>query len=244
MKVVAIVQARMGSSRLPGKVLRDLGGKPLLAQLLGRLRRARTLSEIVVATTDDPSDEPIAQLCTSLGVPCVRGSQLDVLARYWSAARAFDAEMVVRITSDCPLVDPVLTDQVVTALQERPTYDYASNVLVRTYPRGLDVEVFWRDTLERMYRAASSRNAREHVTTFLREERPTLFQSYSVTDPCGNNAQHRWTVDTPEDLTLIKAIFWELELGSTFKLYPDILAFVKSRPWLSAINAHVKQKVA
>jgi spore coat polysaccharide biosynthesis protein SpsF len=244
MNVVAIVQARMGSSRLPGKVLRELGGKPMLAQQLARLLKARTLNNVVVATTEDPRDEPIAQLCASLGIQCIRAHELDVLSRYHEAARVTNADVVVRITADCPLIDPGVTDQVVSALLERPQIDYTSNVVVRTFPRGLDVEAFWRDTLERMHRMAHSRHAREHVTTFLREERPTLFATHPVLDQGGNASDLRWTVDTPEDLTMIKAIFWELDLANHYRTYPEILAFIRARPWLSAINAHIKQRVA
>ena len=242
MKVVAIVQARMGSSRLPGKVLRDLSGRPMLQQQLQRLRLCKMLDEIVVATTNEPQDDPIVSLCRLMNIRFFRGCEHDVLARYWGAAQESNADAIVRVTADCPLIAPEITDQVVRALLDQSTwYDYASNVLNRTYPRGLDTEVFWRDTLERMYRMASSKMAREHVTYYLHQEKPDLFSLLSVTDPSYNASHLRWTVDTPDDLIMMKAIYRELDLNKGYLSYKDTLSFVRLRPWLSAINHHVRQ---
>jgi spore coat polysaccharide biosynthesis protein SpsF len=241
MKVVAIVQARMGSSRLPGKVLTDLCGRPMLSQQLKRLRLCKTLDEIVVATTYEERDNPIADVCKLLDVRCVRGCEKDVLARYWQATKESGADMIVRITADCPLIAPEVTDKVVNALLDQPsTYDYASNVIQRTYPRGLDTEAFWHDTLERLYRVATSRAAREHVTYHIVQENPSFFSRLSVVDSA-DNSHLRWTVDTTEDLVVVKAIYRELELHKKYVSYEDTLRFVKARPWLSAINYHVRQ---
>ena len=140
MKVVAIIQARMGSTRLPGKVLKDLEGKTVLARVVNRLRRARLIGEVLVATTDRAVDDTIVKECSSISVPVSRGDQDDVLDRYFRAAQLAKADVVVRITSDCPLIDPEITDKTIAAfLETRP--DYASNAMVRTYPRGLDTEV-------------------------------------------------------------------------------------------------------
>ncbi|MCC6808846.1 MAG: glycosyltransferase family protein [Deltaproteobacteria bacterium] len=235
MKRVAIVQARMGSERLPGKVLMPLGGKPMLAQQLARMRRAETLDAITIATTTHPRDDKVAALAAAERVPCFRGSEDDVLARYAGAARAFVAEVIVRITADCPLIDAGVIDRVVRALGDA---DYASNVQRRTYPRGLDVEVFTRATLDRVEREATSAKAREHVTYFIHSERPELFRRHSVEDGADHSAL-RWTVDTPADFALIEALYAR---GAATLDYPGLLALIDREPALARINAHVEQK--
>src|SRR5277367_2863697 len=147
MNVVAIVQARMGSTRLPGKVLIDLGGETVLARVIARLRRAELVKEIVVATTDSAADDAIVGECRRLDVPTFRGSESDVLDRYYWAARGCPASVVVRITSDCPLIDPQLVDETIRVFQQQQA-DYASNTFSRTYPRGLDAEAFTTAALE------------------------------------------------------------------------------------------------
>ena len=151
MRTIAIIQARMGSTRLPGKVLMDLAGAPLLARVVNRARRATRLDDVVVATTVEPRDTPIAQLCEARGWPCFRGSEADVLDRYYQAAKAFHADVVVRVTSDCPLIDPEVLDHLVEEFLDRQsTLDYAANFLPRpSYPHGLDAEVMWFAVLER-----------------------------------------------------------------------------------------------
>jgi spore coat polysaccharide biosynthesis protein SpsF len=240
MKRVIIVQARMTSTRLPGKVLKDLSGRPMLAQQLRRLRRCRAVNEIVIATTENASDDPVIALAQKEQVPIFRGSENDVLSRFVGAARRFQADVVVRITADCPLIDPEVVDAVVTDLTDhRGACDYASNVQERTYPRGLDVEAFFRDTLERMDRLADTPLYREHVTAVLREDRAGLFLSRSIVDT-QNNADLRWTVDTDIDLALIRAIYRDLNLDQAFVGYRDILAHVRSQPALAGMNAGVE----
>ena len=153
MNTVAIIQARMGSSRLPGKVLKDLGGETVLGRVVRRLRGSRQISNIVVATTTEATDEVIVAECDRLQVLCFRGSEQDVLDRYYQAAHANAAEAVVRVTSDCPLIDPKLVDETVEVFRDEHA-DYASNVSPRTYPRGLDTEVFTFDALDRAWREA------------------------------------------------------------------------------------------
>src|SRR3954454_20051817 len=171
MRRVVIVQARMTSTRLPGKVLMDLEGKPLLERELERLARCQRAEEIVLGVTTNPDDDPLLGLAERLGLRWYRGSEHDVLARYAGAAREAEADLVVRVTSDCPLIDPDETDAVIAALQERrAAVDYASNRLEPHLPRGLDIEALWRDVLDRMDRMASSRPAREHVTWFFYAE--------------------------------------------------------------------------
>jgi spore coat polysaccharide biosynthesis protein SpsF len=244
MKTVAIVQARMGSTRLPGKVLRPLCGRPMLAQQVRRIAACTTVSEIVLATTTAASDNAIADLASELGVRCFRGSEQDVLWRFVGAARATRAEVVVRLTADCPLIDPQVIDGVVRALQQRfHSFDYAANVLERSYPRGLDAEALFMDVLERMHRIGRTPSAREHVTLDIRQ-RPDLFACYSVVDPAGDNSDLRWTVDTVEDFALVERLYEDLGLGETLRPYHEVLAHVRANPQLATLNAHIQQKVA
>lgn len=204
MKVVAVVQARMTSTRLPGKSLMDLHGMPLVAHTLRRLSRAQRVDEVVLATTDGPTDDPLVALAQECGVGCQRGSETDVLGRVLDAAASRDADVVVRATGDCPLLDPAVVDRVVAALVDEPTrFDYASNVVARSYPKGLDTEVMWMDVLRRIDRLGTSASAREHVTWFAVYERPELFLLQSV----GIDEDHSeldWSVDTLEDLERVR----------------------------------------
>jgi spore coat polysaccharide biosynthesis protein SpsF len=231
-KRVLVLQARTTSTRLPGKVLMDLGGRPMLARQLERLARCRRLDEIVVATTVNATDDPVVALAGEAGVRWYRGSEADVLARYAGAAREAEADLVVRSTADCPLIDPEVVDRVVETLEAgRTELDYVSNVVRRTYPRGLDVEALWRDTLERVERMATSKPAREHVTWFVYRERPELFAIGSVTGDA-DHADLSWTVDTPEDLERVRAIFAHLGLGSAHVPFADAVRAVRARPEL------------
>jgi spore coat polysaccharide biosynthesis protein SpsF len=236
---VVVIQARMTSTRLPGKVLMDLAGRPLLERQLERLEGCRQVDEVVLAVTTNPDDDPIVDLAGRLDVRVHRGSEHDVLDRYAGAARASDADVVVRVTSDCPLIDADEVDAVIAALE--PGWDYSSNTLERHLPRGLDAEALWRDALDRMDRLATSAPAREHVTWFCREERPELFLLRSVVGPVAA-PDLRWTVDTPEDLALVRRLFAELGLAEQRRPWSEILAHVRAHPELAAINAHVEQK--
>jgi spore coat polysaccharide biosynthesis protein SpsF len=239
---VVIVQARMTSTRLPGKVLADVAGRPLLAQLIGRLRAATQADEIMIATTSLKTDDAVEALARNMDVRCFRGDEHDVLGRYWGAARESKADIVTRVTGDCPLVDAAETDRVIRALREAPNgADYASNVMTRTYPRGLETEVFHMDVLERVARFGRSAEAREHVTWFISRERPDLFVRVSIEDE-QDNSDLRWTVDTPEDLEMVRRVYEGLALGETRLPYRQVLAYVRSHPEISAINAGVVQK--
>jgi spore coat polysaccharide biosynthesis protein SpsF len=238
-KVVVVVQARMGSSRLPGKVLAEVGGRSILAHVLGRLGRCRAADELVVATTDRADDDRLADAAAALGATVVRGSTDDVLARYLAAARATAADVIVRVTADCPLIDPGTVDAVVAALVARPAVDYASNTHVRTFPRGLDAEALWRDTLERLGRLAQTPATREHVTSFVLEQ-PALFRIRQVT-AAHDDSDLRLTVDTPDDLALVQQL--ELALGLERVPPPaEVIAHLRANPALVAINAHVEQR--
>jgi len=238
MKVIAIVQARMGSTRLPGKVLVDLGGQPVLSRVVLRLQRAATLAEVVVATTDSWKDESVVQLCEEQDVKIFRGAEEDVLDRYYRAASLYGCDAVVRITSDCPLIDPELVDQVVHEFIESKA-DYASNVLVRTYPRGLDTEVFTMTGLREAWRIAVQPHQREHVTPVF-YERPDLFRLASVRDE-QDYSRYRWTLDTPDDLRLIRAIYGHFGNRDDFS-WRQAIGLMEQIPELHNINAHVLQK--
>jgi spore coat polysaccharide biosynthesis protein SpsF len=236
-KVVAIVQARMGSTRLPGKVLADVAGRPMLARVLERLGRAETLDEIVVATSTEPADDAIEALCEELEVPAFRGSEEDVLERYRDAAAWSEADAVVRVTADCPLLDPGVVDRVVRRFLDGDA-DYVSNTLERTYPSGLDVEVFSRQALETAAREAREPWQRAHVTPYLYQspDRFTVAQVRHGSDESGL----RWTVDTREDLALVRTLYERL--GQRSFTWLDVLAIVHQDPALEALNAGVEQK--
>jgi spore coat polysaccharide biosynthesis protein SpsF len=228
MRRVIIVQARMTSTRLPGKVLMEVVGQPMLAQQLRRLKQCTLVDDIIVATTTNATDDPVAELVRREQVGCFRGSERDVLARCVGAAREARADMIIRMTADCPLIDPQVTDRVIGELTDHAMEcDYASNVLRRTYPRGLDVEAFFWDTLLRIDRLARSDAAREHVTIVPRSEHPELFLCRSVEDN-QNNADLRWTVDTAADLEFVRQLYAALDLCTRTASYPEILGYVRN----------------
>jgi spore coat polysaccharide biosynthesis protein SpsF len=240
MKKVAIIQARMTSTRLPGKILMDLAGRPMLAQQLSRLRQCRTLDELVIATTTNTTDDPVVNLARQEGVRCFRGSEEDVLSRYVGAAREASADVVIRLTADCPLIDAEIVDLVVGELvSHAEDCDYAGNVLDRTYPRGLDVEAFSLWALEECDRHAKSAASREHVTLVIRQEKPELFRRRSVVD-AEDNSDLRWTVDTQTDLDLVRAIYKALDLPRARRTYREVVSFVRSHPELLTMNEGIE----
>jgi spore coat polysaccharide biosynthesis protein SpsF (cytidylyltransferase family) len=231
MSVLAVVQARVGSTRLPGKVLADLGGAPLLQRVIERARRSRRLDQVVVATTALSADDPVAALAASLGAPCVRGSEDDVLSRYRDAAERWPAERIVRITADCPLLDAAVVDQVVAAADD-PDCDYASNITPPTYPDGLDVEVVRRDALLRAAREATLRSEREHVTLHIRNHPGRYRIRNVIQSPDRSNL--RWTVDEPADLDFARAVYAALGTGDWGQR--EVLELLAREPGLSARN--------
>ena len=232
-KTVAIVQARMGSSRLPGKVMRAVDGEPMIDILLTRLSQAKELDQIVVATSDSPGDEVLAAHVTAAGYLCVRGSRVDVLARYMKAAEACGAEVVVRITGDCPLIDPELVDQIVRGFHESGL-DYYSNNLNPTYPDGLDAEVFSIAALRRAHREAHTDYDREHVTPYLKA--PGNFRTGTHSNNEDLSAL-RWTVDHAVDLKLVDAVMRHFHPNRLFS-WRDVLALQRAQPALFEENQH------
>ena len=238
MKIVAIIQARMGSTRLPGKVLKDLGGQTMLGCVINRLRRSQLIDELLVATTDLRSDDPIAAECRRCSVPVSRGDEKDVLDRYLRAAQLSKAEVVVRITADCPLIDPQVTDKVIKGFLDALP-DYASNTLERSYPRGLDTEVFSFGALALASKQAHEPYEREHVTPYIYQH-PKEFRLLSVRGSDDYSA-HRWTVDTPEDLEFLRSVYSKFKPGDFFSGW-DVLALLDREPELSMLNRSVVQK--
>ncbi len=243
MNVAIIVQARMTSTRLPGKVLKQVFGKPLLDYQIERLRRVRSAEEIVIATTTNETDDPIVDLCDRLSVRYYRGSEDDVLGRYHGAAILVHAEAVVRVTSDCPIIDPGVIDSIIRFYKEhRLEYDYVSNCLVRSYPRGMDTEVFSFNALDTAHREATKISDREHVTPFLYHN-PHRFRLADITYS-EDQSRHRWTVDTPEDFELIRRIIEALyPVKPAFDLQ-DALRLIGEHPEWPLINAQIEQKKA
>jgi spore coat polysaccharide biosynthesis protein SpsF len=238
LKIVAIIQARMGSTRLPGKVLLDLGGDTVLSRVVRRVRRAKLIGEVVIATTKDARDDAIVAECQRLAVQCFRGEELDVLDRYYRAAESTGADAVVRITSDCPLIEPEVSDRVVQAFLDRSPA-YASNTLTRTYPRGLDTEIMTSVALARAWKEAQRAYQRVHVTPYLYEN-PDLFNIEQITAE-QNYADHRWTLDTPEDLAFLRAVY--ARMGNDDHLYwRDLLELLERQPELVAMNRHITMK--
>jgi spore coat polysaccharide biosynthesis protein SpsF len=241
MKTLIIVQARMTSTRLPGKVLLPLAGVPMLTRLVERLRRVQRADGIVVATTTNATDDTIAALCAPLGVPCHRGSEHDVLSRYADAARLHGADVVVRITSDCPLIDPALIDQVIAAYEEGGS-DYVSNMLPPTWPYGMAVEVCSAAALAQAHAEATQAAEREHVTPFIYWH-PERYRLRNVASPV-DLSQHRWTVDTPEDYQLVSRLFDHLVPTHPHFTQADVLALLDQHPDWIALNQHIQQKPA
>ena len=262
-KVVAIIQARMGASRLPGKVLLDIGGEPMLVRVVERTRRSKVVDEVVVATSLDQSDDPIDQMCSQRGFACHRGSLHDVLDRYYHAARSLSAEVIVRITADCPVIDPLVIDQTLYAFYGNgssliteeepdkkelssirplmaPAWDFVANRLPppwkRTFPIGLDTEICSFSALEIAWQEATQLYQREHVMPFIYEH-DERFRVLQVNhDP--DFGHFRWTVDTPQDLELLRQIY-ELFGGRDDFSWLEVLDLFQRDPDLAKINSGV-----
>lgn len=242
MKTVVIVQARMRSTRLPGKVLREVLGKPLLSYMIERLRLMHRADELVIATSTAKEDDAIEALCKKEGVDCFRGSEDDVLSRYYKAAKKYGAELVVRLTADCPIIDWGLVDSIVGVVSQNPDkIDYMSNTLWRSYPRGMDVEVFKFDLLERAYNHATKAYDREHVTPYIRENTPRTRMTNYI-NAHGDVSWARLTVDTPEDFELIRRVIETLYPLNNYFTMGHVLELLEENPdWLK-LNQDVEQK--
>lgn len=241
MRIFIIVQARMGSTRLPGKIFKEVEGKSLLSYQIERLKRVHHISGIIIATTENPQDDLIVKFCKEAGVLFFRGNEEDVLDRYYRAAKAFSADVIIRITSDCPLIDPEIIDAILNFyIENYPSYDYVSNAIERTFPRGLDVEVFSFACLKKAACEAKLLYEREHVTPYFRFN-PDFFRLGNFTQQ-PNESHHRWTLDTVEDFNLIAKIIQALYPANPYFNQHDILNLIAKNPEWLKINAHVEQK--
>ena len=237
MRINVVIQARTGSTRLPGKVLEDLGGHPVLEWVVRAAQAATQIDTVIVATSTLSGDDVVADLADSLGVPVVRGSENDVLSRYVAALDAYPADAIVRLTADCPLLDPGLIDAVAGVWAASPTHDYVSTLVVRCLPRGLDVELVTARALRVVDRIAVGHD-RVHVTSLLYAV-PTAYRLLGVcVTPPANDL--RVTLDTREDLALLRALV--AELPDTPPAWSDVVAVLRARPDLVAINSGVQQK--
>jgi spore coat polysaccharide biosynthesis protein SpsF len=227
----------MTSSRLPGKILKEVNGKPLLEYQIERLRQIPSKPEIWIATTTNASDDRTCELAQRLGLQFFRGSEEDVLSRYYFCAKAAGARVIARVTADCPLIDPDVFEEVLLAY--RPSdVDYVSNTIERTYPRGLDIEIFSFEALELAHQKARRPEEREHVTPYIRSN----FRVKNIRHASSNFSKHRWTVDTSEDFELIQRLLGALyPKNSRFRLQ-DVLQVLSEHPDWSEINARVEQK--
>lgn len=236
--ILGILQARVASTRLPKKVLKEILGEPMLWRQIERLQRSKTLDTLVVATSLDPSDDEIEVLCRKRGVLCRRGSLEDVLDRFYQVVREFQPHHIVRLTGDCPLCDPSLMDQVVQFHLEGK-YDYTTNTWELTYPDGLDVEVVCAPAFERAYQEAKLKSEREHVTSFIysHPERFRIGNFKGSTDL----SRHRWTVDEAADFEFVKRVYEKLYPENPQFSCHDILKLLKVHPEWVHLNAHIKR---
>lgn len=240
-RVIATIEARMNSSRLPGKILMPLVGKPSLERLVERARKSKKVEEVIVATTVSASDDAVERWAKKAGVSIYRGSEEDVLLRVLEAAKAYRGDVIVELTGDCPLVEPAFIDELV-AMYQNGDYDYVSNILERTYPRGWDTQVFSTALLERVHRTTNDPADRENVSLYIYEH-PEQFKLGGIKAPKGLFAPHlRICVDTPEDFKLVEAVYNALyPANPNFTAY-DVMEFLNKNPQIAALNKVVTQK--
>lgn len=243
MKTICIIQARVGSTRLPGKILLKVVSKAILLHVVMRVLQAKRIDEVIVATTTNVHDDVIEELVKAFAHPKIglfRGSENDVLDRYYQAAKTHRGDVIVRITSDCPLIDWDLLDSMVEEFSGKK-YDYISNVLEkRTFPRGLDVEVFSFAVLEKMWKTCEQPHEREHVTAHIRENREQ-FSTKSIVQTVDWSGL-RWTLDEPDDFRFIQEVYAKLYPKNHFFTTQEILQLLRENPALSNINQHVEQR--
>lgn len=242
MKTVCIIQTRIGSTRLPGKVLKKMCDKSVLEHDIDRLRRVKNIDKIIIATTILEKDNAIVDESKRLKVTCYRGAEEDVLSRYYYAAKENNADIIVRVTSDCPLIDSEVTEKIIQYyLDNSEKYDYVSNTIDRTYPRGLDTEVFSFKALEKAFNEAISERDREHVTPYIWDN-SNLFRLYQYKNE-EDYSELRWTLDTVEDLELINRIYTILypRKCNDFNM-KDVIELYKEHPKLNSINNTIEQK--
>jgi len=235
--IVAIVQARMGSSRLPGKVLMDIDEMPLLEIMLSRVEKSRLLKKIIIATSNLPKDNPIEQFCINNDYHCFRGSENDVLSRYYESAKEYNADIIVRLTADCPLIDPEIIDKVIN-LYFHDKVDYSANTVPpknSTFPDGSDVEVFSYKALERAYKESKKASEREHVTHYFWRGNNGFSTSQLINET--NWSEYRFTIDYPEDFKVVEFIIRELKQKNKFGYLKEIIDIIETNPDIKEKNS-------
>jgi spore coat polysaccharide biosynthesis protein SpsF len=238
-KIAAIVQARMGSTRLPGKTMADICGKPLLEHVIERVKHSKLISEIIVATTDKKKDDKIVELCKKLGIKCYKGSENNVLDRYYQCVKEFRADIIVRITADNPFVDPEVTDKIIKVFLGDGNFDYVSNTVKPTYPEGINAEVFTFSALAKAWKEAKKPTDKEHVTPYMWNN-PEVFKIQNIENDI-DLSYMRWTLDTKEDMNFIKEIYKRLYKPGKIFLMRDILDVLKKEPRLAEINSGIER---
>jgi len=238
-RIGAVIQARIGSTRLPGKVLLKIVGRPILWHMVERLKHTKLIDEIIVAMPDTKENDILEDFCKSNNIKYFRGPEEDVLSRYYLAAKKYKYDIVLRLTADCPLIDPEIVDLIVKKHLSSGA-DYASNIQIRTYPKGMDVEVLNFQALEKAYNEAEDSADREHVTLYIRKH-PSIFkQAKTVNNK--NLSSMRWTVDEEKDLDFVRKIYDKLyQEGKIFSMQ-KVLKLLKEKPQLSEINRKIKRK--
>ena len=238
MKIVAIIQARMTSSRLPGKVLRIIGNQPMLWYSTHRLSKSSMIDHVVVATSNNSSDDDVFRFCKSKNFNCFRGDLDNVLSRYYFAGLTYQADIMVRITADCPLSDPLLVEHGIELFQKNAT-DYLSNTVKRTYPRGFDFEIMTFDALKKAYLCATKGFEKEHVTPYIWKTHPEQFRISQITQP-NDYSSFRITVDTQEDFEVMKILIEQYKADQLN--YNQITTILQKHPEIAALNKNVQQK--
>ncbi|WP_321419193.1 glycosyltransferase family protein [uncultured Methanomethylovorans sp.] len=239
---LAIIQARMGSTRLPGKVMKPLLGKPMLEHIITRVQASKMIDQIVIATTQKSEDNIISDYAKEHHVEFYRGSSEDVLDRYYQAAKKYDADVIVRITADDPLKDPQIIDEILHEyIGASGKYDYISNTIIPTYPIGLDIEVFSFKSLSKAWMEAERQIYREHVTPYIWSN-PQIFNLKNYEYTGENLSTLRWTVDTKEDFEFVETVYRHLYNENEIFLMQSILQLLRERPEIQNINKEISQK--
>lgn len=238
MKIVAIIQARTGSTRLPKKVLKKIEKKAMLQHVIDRIKRSNLIQEIIIATTTKREDEPIVKLAEESKVKWFRGKENDVLDRYYQAAKKFRIDVIVRITADCPLIDPKISDIVIEYFLKN-RFDYVSNINPYTYPDGLDTEVFSFEVLKKAWKKARKASEREHVTSYILNH-PEIFRIGNVEND-KDFSHMRWVVDEESDLKFVREVYKRMYKNSQIFYMEDILSILKKEPKLAKINSSISR---
>lgn len=242
-KVLCIIQARMSSTRLPGKVVKDLLGKPMLVQMIERLSRSKEIDQLVVATSNKPADDQIEKVLQSCSIPVFRGDEDDVLTRFIETLEQFGGDIVVRLTGDCPLIDPDIVDQSIICYKElQGEYDYLRVDVPQTFTRGFDAEVFGADLLREIDKLGKEPADREHVTYYINQH-PDQYRIYRLEgEGVLNRPQYRLSVDTPEDFAVVEKVYQALYHENPYFTAKDVITFLDEHPEIANLNNHIVQK--